>query len=164
LLQQATIAVSDWCRFQITQVKLIKENHVTLYKKLLAAFLCLSGGAVSAQNPGGIDEAQLQGMMQGMAQMAACFQNLDQDKLNVMAEEGKAMEAELKQLCAAGERDKAQDKAMSYGIKFMNSDELKQLQQCGEMAKGMIPEMPDYSAYVDPDSEENANRHVCDEL
>gem|GEM_PF-363061 len=147
-----------------TGVSLIKENTVTLSKKNLAALLLFCGGSAMAQNSAAMDETQLQGMMQGAAQMAACFQNLDQDKLNALAEEGKVMQSELKQLCAAGERDQAQAKAMEYGLKFMNSDEFKQLQQCGEMAKQMMPQMPDYTKYADPDSEENVNRHVCDEL
>jgi hypothetical protein len=148
----------------IKEVNLIKENTVTLSKKMLASFVFFCASNAVAQNPAGMDEAQLQGMLQGAAQMAACFQNLDQDKLNALAEEGKGMQAELKQLCAAGERDQAQAKAMEYGLKFMNSDEFKQLQQCGEMAKQMMPQMPDYAKYADPNSEENANRHVCDEL
>lgn len=137
---------------------------MTVLKKIALLSVCFYVGAALAQQPAGMNEAQLQGMMQGMAQMAACFQNLDQDKLNALAEEGKAVEKELKQLCADGERDQAQARAMEYGLKFMDSEEFKQLKQCGDMAQQMMPQMPDYSAYADPDSEENKNRHVCDEI
>jgi hypothetical protein len=135
-----------------------------MLKKLIPLTFFLSTTMALAENPQGMNEAQLQGMMQGMAAMAACFQNLDQGKLNALAEEGKVVEKELKQLCAAGERDKAQSKAMAYGLKFAASAEFQQLKQCGDMAQQMMPNMPDYSAYADPDSEENKNRHVCDEL
>jgi len=128
-------------------------------KKVFPVLCMLLTVPVMAQNPNSMDQ-----LMQGAAQMATCFQNLDQDKLSAMAEEGQAMEKELKQLCAAGERDKAQAKAMEYGVKFMASEEFKQLMQCGEMAKQMMPQMPDYSAYTDPESDDYKNRHVCDEL
>lgn len=117
-----------------------------------------------SQAPGGMSESQMQEMMQGMAQMAACMQDIDQDRLDALAEEGKAVEQELKQLCSAGERDEAQAKAMEYGKKFMNSPEMNQLRQCGEMARQMLSTIPDYSVYTDPESEEFENRHVCDDI
>lgn len=127
--------------------------------------LIVSLAALSASATAQMDQAQMEKMMQGMAQMAACFENLDQEKLNALAEEGQAVEAELKQLCADGKRAQAQTKAISFGMKFMNSEEFQQVKQCGEMAQGMMPEIPDYSIYNDdPDIEDIKNRHVCDDI
>ena len=109
-----------------------------------------------------MNEEQMQQMMQGMSQMANCFQNLDQSKLEAMAAEAEEKQKELKQLCADGKRDEAQREAMAFGMKFMQSDEFRQLQQCGEMARGMMPEMPDYSVY-DTDGEGDS-RHICDDI
>jgi len=127
---------------------------ITLSFVLLPAF---------AQEPSAMSEEKMQEMMQGMQKMANCFQNIDQSKLEGLADEGKAMEEKLKKLCADGERSKAQQEAMAFGMKYMNSEEFKTLKQCGEMAKGMMPEMPDYSVYKDEGSENSSNRHVCDD-
>jgi len=128
--------------------------------------LLASSAAISAPVTAQMDQAQMEKMMQGMAQMAACFENLDQDKLNALAEEGQAVEKELKQLCADGKRAQAQTKAMAFGMKFLQSEEFQQVKQCGEMAQGMMPEIPDYSVYADEDSavEDMKSRHVCDDI
>lgn len=112
-----------------------------------------------AQNAANVDQ-----MMQGMAQMAACFQNIDQDKLAAVGQEAQTLEKELKQLCANGEREQAQDRAVSFALKVAESKDFQQLKQCGEMASQMMPQLPDYADYADPESEAYKNRHVCDEL
>jgi len=137
---------------------------VIKFSMFLPATLLAASLSVGAQTPAPGERGSMESMMQGAAQMAACFQNLDQDKLRAMGEEGKAMQAQLKQLCAAGEREQAQEMAMGYGMKFIASEEFQKLQQCGELAQQMMPALPDYAAYADPDSEENQNRHVCDDI
>lgn len=132
-------------------------------RRFLPALCLLPSFVVMAQNPGEND-ARMQDMMQGMAQMAACMQNIDMDKFNALVEEGKAVEAELKTLCAAGERDQAQARAIEHGVRFVNSSEFQQLKQCGSMAEQMLGQVRDYSVYTDDDSEETTNRHVCDEI
>lgn len=117
----------------------------------------------SAQQPEAMSEEKMQQMMQGMAQMASCFQNIDQGKLKVLTDESQTVQAELKQLCAAGERDQAQQKAIAFGQKFIESEEFQQLKQCGEAAQGMMPNMPDYASYQDGEDGVES-RHVCDEI
>jgi len=126
------------------------------------ALLLVCAGPVCAQQNGAPDDAQLQQMMQGMSQMAACFQNIDQDRLEAMGKESKAKEKEIKQLCADGKRDEAQSEAMAFGQSLMNSEEFKQLQQCGEMGRSMMPDMSRFTASDDEDG--NGPRHVCDDL
>ena len=133
-----------------------------LPRSLLAVLIITVSPASLAQQPGSMDESQLQGMMQGMAQMAACMQNIDQDRLNALAEEGKAVHEDVKALCAAGKRDEAQARTMEFAHEFTRSPEFKQLQECGEMAKQMVGNMPDYARYAD--SEEGEIKHVCDDL
>lgn len=129
---------------------------------LIALLALLPTAHLSAQQ--GMSEEEMQQMMQGAMEMASCFQNIDQDKMQAMAHKGEALEQELRQLCAAGERDQAQHKAVAFGREFANSDEFKQLQQCGEMARKMIDGMPDYLKGVMPEDGSGDNRHVCDAL
>ena len=117
-----------------------------------------------AQYPQGMTQEQMQQMMQGMMGVANCYQNIDQQKLEAMGREAQAKEKELKALCAKGERAKAQQEAIAYGQKYMNSAEFQQIKACGEMAKGMMPNMPDYSVYNSKDSGDYSKRHICDDL
>ncbi|MFA5677542.1 MAG: hypothetical protein WC953_03915 [Pseudomonas sp.] len=130
-----------------------------IIKNVIAPICLLLSTSVVAQNGTNMDQ-----MMQGMAQMAICLQNLDQDRLAAIGEEAQRLEKDLQQLCANGERDKAQDKAVAFAMKVTDSKDIQQLRQCGEMALKVMPDIPDYSAYADPDSGENRNHHVCDNL
>ena len=132
------------------------------FKGVLFAALVPLSVQVAAQNPQGMSEEQLRQMMQGASAMAACFQSIDTSRLEAMAEEGQQMEQELKSLCAAGERDKAQGEAMAFAMKMAASPEMEQLSKCGEMAQGMMANMPDFSDYLEDEAGEP--RHVCDEL
>lgn len=132
-------------------------------RNTLIALLALAPAAhLGAQQ--GMSEEQMQQMMQGAMEMANCFQTIDQEKMQAMVQKGEALEKELRQLCADGERDHAQRKAVAFGREFASSDEFKQLQQCGEMARRMIDGMPDYLKGVMPEDGNGDNRHVCDAL
>lgn len=134
-----------------------------LKRPILITLLALLPATPLVAQQEGMSEEQLQQMMQGAMQMAACFQNLDQDKLQAMATRGKAIEQELRQLCAAGDRSTAQRKAMDFGREFTQSDEFKQLQQCGDMAQSLLDGMPDYFKGTMPEGSSD-QRHVCDDL
>lgn len=77
--------------------------------------------------------------------------------METMRREGQAMAAKVDALCAAGERDDAQDEAMAYGKKLNASSEFKQVRKCGEMMRGAMPQtlMPTHE-----DLEKGL--HVCD--
>ncbi|MCK9563733.1 MAG: hypothetical protein M0R02_13565 [Bacteroidales bacterium] len=108
-------------------------------------------------------EDQLQMLMQGAMQMQACLAKLDQAKLEDMGKKAQAMEKELKGLCASGERDVAQAKAVDMAVEFANSEEMQQLKQCGAMAQAMVPQL---LAQIEALEEEgpDASTHVCDNL
>ena len=133
-------------------------------KGVLVFFLSVFSLASGAQDGGGMSQERMQQMMQGMSGMASCFQNLDQNELQAMADRGKAKHEELKQLCASGKRDEAQREAMAFAMEYMNSDVMKQLQTCGEMAQARMPKMPDYAAYADASGDGAGARHVCDDI
>ncbi|MFA5496126.1 MAG: hypothetical protein WC247_15285 [Porticoccaceae bacterium] len=115
-----------------------------------------------AQAQTGVSEEQMRLLMQGAAQMQACFANVDQAKLQELGTRAEAVEKELRGLCGSGERDKAQARAIGFAKEFAESDELAQMKECGEVARAMIPHMLDY--IEDNDDNPEASTHVCDNL
>lgn len=129
----------------------------------LAALAALSALTLSAhaQPPGGMSEADMQKMMQGMQEMQACMEKIDQAALERMGREGEQMNAEIKALCAEGRRDAAQARAMEYGMKIAKDPTMQAMAECGKKMQGVMPQMQQSMAA--PTAEELKNRHVCDE-
>jgi type II secretory pathway component PulJ len=108
--------------------------------------------AVAQNYPGmnGVD-------MQKLQEMQSCMENVDQDKLKALEQGQNQFEAEVKSLCASGKRDEAQKKAVSYAKEMMSNPAIQALSKCGEIAKGMMPEMP----YMNL-AKETSSQHICD--
>lgn len=96
--------------------------------------------------------------MQKIHKMQQCMANIDQKQLAALEQDQKKFDTEIKSLCSSGNRAKAQAMAMEYAKKMMNKPVIKAMQKCGEMAKGMMRDMP----FMDP-QEENSTAHVCDD-
>jgi hypothetical protein len=130
--------------------------------KTLIAVLALSLAApLSAQEPGMTPEMQqrMQDMQKNMGAMQKCFASIDQKALEKLQVRAKEMEAEVKRLCAAGERDAAQSKAMAYGLEMSRDPELQKMRKCGE---GFMA-MPLPGQFFPKDEQEQASRqHICD--
>lgn len=126
------------------------------------AFAALSALALSAhaQPPGGMSDADMQNMMQGMQLMQECMAKVDMAELERLGEEGRKVEAEVNALCKAGKRDEAQDKAMAYGMKIAREPAMQTMAECGRKLQGMMPQMAS-SPYADL-AENGGDRHVCD--
>ncbi len=111
----------------------------------------------AAQNYQGMNEEDMQKVMQQMQKMQACMQNVDQDKLKALEQRSKKFEAEVKSMCDSGKRDKAQQKAISFGMEIAKDPSMQQMRKCGELSKGMMPKMP----FMDQDKDYSSH-HVCD--
>ncbi|MFU8789648.1 MAG: hypothetical protein ACNA7G_11510 [Methylobacter sp.] len=116
---------------------------------------------ISAIAGGGINQEQIQKMMQQALGLQACMQNIDQTEMQAYEQRARQMEAETKALCANGKRDEAVKKAMSFGKEASNSKAMQELMKCGEGMKDMLPKVvtagQDNGAGKKP-------RHLCDEL
>ena len=130
-------------------------------RKILITLLCLVPMVSFAQNPMGMNEADMQKMMQQMQKAQACMEKIDQAELEALGEKGKQFEAEMKSLCASGKRDAAQDKAMSYVKEVVDDPVIKEAKRCGEMMKGMMQGMAQNMPYMNEDKD-YTNQHVCD--
>ena len=128
--------------------------------KQLTIFLLMFMPIVAfAQNYPGMNEADMQRMMQQMEKMQSCMEKVDQNKLKQIEQRSRQMEAEMKSLCADGKRDEAQKKAISFGKEMANDPTLKTMMKCGENMKGIMPEMS-FEDLV----EESSDVQVCDSL
>ena len=113
--------------------------------------------------PQQMGEQQLQALMQGAMQMQACIAYLDEKKLEAMGNKAQAVEKEVKALCASGERDAAQEKAIATAIEFANSDEVQPLKTCGDIARALMPELLAQIEQLEEEGADTSN-HVCDNL
>jgi len=124
----------------------------------IAAVLFAVTQTAAAQYPAGMSEADMQKMMQGVQEMQACMQKVDQDAMERLGEESERLEAEIKSLCAAGKRDAAQERAMAFGMKMANDPAMKVMAECSKKMAGLAPKMP----YVDTATDDSTS-HVCDD-
>ncbi len=126
--------------------------------KIAAAFLfLLIPCAAFAQNYQGMNEQDMQKMMEQMQKMQVCMQDVDQAELKTLEHRSKQLESDIKSLCAAGKRDEAQERALSFGRDVAKAPAMQKMKECGEMMKGMMPEMP----FTDLDKDYSSH-HVCD--
>lgn len=110
-----------------------------------------------AQKYQGMNEADIQKMMQKMEKMQACMEKIDQSKMKSLEQRAQKMEAEVKSLCASGKRDQAQKKAIAFGKDLSSDPTVKSLMKCGEMMKGTLPDI----VFADLEKA-GADHHVCD--
>ena len=61
-----------------------------------------------------MNEDDMQKMMQQAQEAQACMQKVDQAKLKEIERRSRQVESEIKSLCKRGERDAAQEKALSF--------------------------------------------------
>jgi hypothetical protein len=116
--------------------------------------LLLLPATVVAQNFPGMTEAD----MQKIQKMQSCIEKIDQEELKSIERRQNQFDAEVKALCAKGKRDEAQKKAILFEKEMMKNPVIKALSKCGEIAKGMMPEMPFMNQ-----AKERANEHICDQ-
>ena len=115
----------------------------------------------SAQNMGGMTEAQMQQLMQQAQSMQNCMANIDQTEMEAFQQKAEAMDAEVKALCAAGKRDAAMARAMAFGKETAQSSIMQDMKKCGEGMKNMLPNLPKTAHPTDDTS--GKPRHICDE-
>lgn len=119
---------------------------------------------VFAQNYPGMNEADMQKMMQQMQQMQGCMENVDRKKLKVLEVRAHEMEANVKSLCADGERDQAQDDVIAFAKEMSKDPTLREMKKCGEKMQSIMSNMPKMP-YVDMGkgkAKDYSRSHVCD--
>ena len=115
--------------------------------------LLLMSVIAAAKNAPAADDAG----MENIQKMQSCISNIDQEQFKVIEKRQSQFDAEMKSLCDSGKRDEAQKKAIMYEKEMMNNPVIKALSKCGEIAKGIMPEMPFMNQ-----EEQLPDEHVCD--
>ena len=80
-----------------------------------------------AQNYEGMNERDMQNMMQQMEKMQTCMQGIDQSRLEAFEQRASTLEAEVKSLCASGKRDDAQQQAMDFGQEVASNPDIQKM-------------------------------------
>lgn len=114
-------------------------------------------GIVSAKSLAQFSEADMGNMMQKMAEMQKCMEQLDQAKLETLSARAEQDMEKVKSLCRAGKRDEAQKEALRISSEFMQEPEMIKMRKCGEIAKGALPE-----SMFEFDEKELEQKNICD--
>jgi len=126
-------------------------------KQFVIALFLSAPLVASALDYQGMNEADMQKMMQQMEKMQSCMEDVDEKELKALEQRSRQMEAEIKSLCAGGKRDQAQNKAISFAKEIANDATMKTMRKCGEMMKDVMPKMS-FSGL----EKDSASRHICD--
>ena len=97
--------------------------------------------------------------IQKIQEMQACIEKVDRKQLKSIEQRQYQFEAEVKSLCESGKRDEAQKKAISFGQEMAKHPAILAMSKCGEIAAGMMPDMP-----LMDQEEYDSSRHVCDSI
>lgn len=127
-------------------------------KKLFCLAMLALPAVAFAQNYPGMNQGDMQKMMQQMQKVQQCMEGIDQSQLNDLQQRAEQMKKEIDTLCAQGNRSKAQKTALSFSKEIAKDPSMNQMRKCGELAQDAIPNMP--TMY---DEKDMANKHVCDQ-
>ncbi len=105
-------------------------------------------------------EQDMQNMVGLMQEMQQCAANIDQAELERVGTQSERFSAEIANLCAAGSRSEAQQKAIAFGKKMMKNPVVIQMQKCAEITEGLPMGGSEESFADDFDFSDS---HVCDD-
>ena len=123
-------------------------------KKLIFTGLLLPA-LLFAQTYGGYSREELEPLI---LQAQNCMQQLDQQELAKLQVEAMGVMAETEQLCAAGERDAAQEESIAYARQALKEPLVKEWQQC----MGVLGQTLPLLALLQMQNPEATDTHVCD--
>ncbi|MDH5711683.1 MAG: hypothetical protein OEZ15_08490 [Gammaproteobacteria bacterium] len=114
-----------------------------------------------AANQQGMNDADMQKMMQSIEKMQACMSKISQKEIQALTAKSEKFSNSIMSLCEQGQRDKAQEKAIAFAKEFANNATLKKMEKCGSMASDMIPNMQEM---ISNENGSDQGKHVCDSL
>jgi hypothetical protein len=127
-------------------------------RKLYFTLLVMPAIAFAQDDPGQMNQQQMQAMMSKMQEMQTCMQQIDQAQMEAIGQRAKKVDAEIKALCAKGERDDAQDLAVEFSEEIKDEPNIKIMRECSKGMEGVMQDMPFGAQPKDLDAS-----HVCDE-
>ena len=125
---------------------------------LLAALL---PAAAAAQQP---SQAEMGQMMEAMQGMQACMAGVDQAALQRLQQQAEQAEAEMRQLCRAGQESAARARALALGQQMAADPTLNTMQACLAKLPMLQAANPVGSLSFDNEPIEGNPRPICERL
>ena len=113
----------------------------------------------SAMNVNGMDQAQIQQMMQKMQDMQTCMANVDHAAMKAFGERAKQLGAEIKALCAAGNKAEALAKAKDFAQEAQANSALQTAKKCSEALPQVMPKILTHLS----DNSEKSHKDICEQ-
>lgn len=132
-------------------------------KKLLPILLMMAPALAAANNADDRSgqpalNPKMQQMLEKIQAMQDCMKNVDKSALKALEQQAKQFSAEVKQLCAAGQRDEAQRRAIGFGRDIAGNKAMQLTKKCSEGLSGLAPDLAVAESYAEP----GKTRHICD--
>jgi len=134
---------------------------------VLAMVLQPAPGLAQSRASGTPSEAEMRQLMEGMQGMQACMAGVDQAALQRMQRQAEQAEAEMRQLCRAGQENVAKARALALGQQINADPAIKTMQAC--LAK--LPKLPMLQSgsplgklSFDDEPVEGNSRPICERL
>lgn len=132
-------------------------------KRRLITLLLVCPALATAQNYQayqGMSEADMQRMMQQMQKAQTCMGDLDEAELKKFEQQAMAMEARVREHCASGDTDAAEQEAMAFGREVAASPTMQKIQECSKLMQGAMPGMTTMAMQTDAEADSGS---ICDE-
>lgn len=95
--------------------------------------------------------------MQQAEMMQQCMAKIDQSALDELARKGEKTQSEIKSLCDKGNQEEAEKTAIAYSKEIAESEVVKEMKKCGEMAQQLMQNMT-----LPTDNTTDKQRNICD--
>jgi rhodanese-related sulfurtransferase len=116
---------------------------------------------VSAQSLAQFEQMNFEKMAAQAAEMQQCMEKITPQDMADLEQQAKQFEKEIKTLCANGQRDEAQSRALSLAMEMNNNETIGIVRDCTKDLSGMMEQMmPQLPAT--PDVDDLKSRHICD--
>ena len=86
-------------------------------------------------------QAEPENMLLKLQEMQNCMATIDITKVQQLEQSATKLREEVRALCAAGDAQQAQAKAMAFGNQVAASETVRLVAKCAEIMQGMIPEL-----------------------
>ncbi len=127
-------------------------------KKIFTIIICLSSFSTVAGDYRNMKQGDMAEIMRQAEQMQKCMRNISQEEMAVMQGQAAQMQMEIKQLCKAGKRKEAMQRAMGFGREISQSSTMTKMKQCGQMIEAMMAQLP---RFISKGREEDRDMDIC---
>ncbi|WFP51376.1 hypothetical protein PL263_04945 [Methylomonas sp. EFPC3] len=125
---------------------------------LMAPALAAANAADSRSVSQPAANPKIQQMLEKIQAMQNCMKDVDKAELQALESQAKQLSSDVKQLCAAGKRDEAQQRAIGFGQEISANKAMQLTKKCSEGLAGLTPDLVAAESY----SESGKARHICD--